>query len=1039
MPMAVPQQFLQRKVAPGVMFYGPEFTVMAKPAGWTAISPPCHRDIATDSEAGSGAGEDERLLCSGCVEPLQRHSAALHGSWRPVMAPGPSVSGWALVAHSRGAERYLARALRLGRLSSLSLALVEGALEPGLPAATAHRADGALEVSVLAGYQRSCAGGWGSEEVLMRYTLVLLRAAGSACGGERALLKLTTGHAVLGDAEHGGGGAEQWFGGRPFFHAYALLSTDTWWVHALGLAVLTCPLPADLRMGLHELRSSSHGMHETPAAASVIDAEHLRLALSISGLLPAEFAVSLGLPPQSALPSEAARALVHPGTGPVLATSAEPLKQPVPFGLERWGGPVSRQHWLVAFLLEAVRHAWEYGLSCGSQGEVLVRELLERFPGLKAACYGSHHQLAQTVERDVSKALVLGGPPHQLTLRCRPAQERLQVFVEAYASRLAPGSRLTVAELVENAHVKRLLSGRDLPYRPLLECLAPSPLFDVVPTADALTLRPVRERMRLGIERLMTELDPWLQKRMQKDHGSVPLAWLLANYSMLLIGPRSTPLLLSDAVSALEGSEVLEVDRGTFSVRRRNAMTWSQAVAPLQQPAMKPCSSRFSCKDVRVFRSLLDHYFEPFNLQHNRLILHSAEEERSADGKWRWLLTRLSRDLTRVGATLNSLTPEAQASFLQQAFSSSLKHVRAISLRLQTLLELKYDPDFRLPVLAPSSPRWLTQHFLAAAERLPSLPPTAAVVLSYAVGCHDSLDGPAGSGRHAGHPLARERQQRRILRQLLAYGADVLCLQQCEADLTAAVHSETLACAPARERAVKGGSLLCMLARHLEQEDFEWCAAPAKALAGGALHGHVNAIFWRRARWQMSAWRAGEGGALHVALRPQRGLTWQLSVGCVEASGAKCLQAQLETLEGHLQPPAVLCGAFGAGPAEVAEALRAEGLAGFRSAHPEVLGRELPWTTIVGRGDAGRRLDLRPWDGIWLRGGALLTPLAALAGHKHGPWMDARGLVCSQALPADHLPLVAALEYAPPGGSNACLTGCGPPQFIREHDDVPSP
>ena len=56
-----------------------------------------------------------------------------------------------------------------------------------------------------------------------------MKAAGSALGAERKLLKMAWGQAAVGDTEHSSKGTEQSFGGRPFFHTLALVLSEPWW------------------------------------------------------------------------------------------------------------------------------------------------------------------------------------------------------------------------------------------------------------------------------------------------------------------------------------------------------------------------------------------------------------------------------------------------------------------------------------------------------------------------------------------------------------------------------------------------------------------------------------------------------------------------------------------------------------------------------------------------------------------------------------------------------------------------------------------
>ncbi|OLP93726.1 Ribosomal RNA large subunit methyltransferase I [Symbiodinium microadriaticum] len=164
------QQFLQSKANPVLIFQDAGICVISKPAGWSADHCPVSR------------GPDGRPLSlkalhsSGSIEPLSRHPASPVGSWRPFLAPGPTVSGLALMTQTEGApRRRLARAFRTGRLASYSLALVEGKLDPQRSSAAARCESGLLEVLALAGLERRCSETWGSEASCEHFTLLLVK------------------------------------------------------------------------------------------------------------------------------------------------------------------------------------------------------------------------------------------------------------------------------------------------------------------------------------------------------------------------------------------------------------------------------------------------------------------------------------------------------------------------------------------------------------------------------------------------------------------------------------------------------------------------------------------------------------------------------------------------------------------------------------------------------------------------------------------------------------------------------------------------
>ncbi|CAK0860103.1 unnamed protein product [Prorocentrum cordatum] len=1034
-PAQQPQhrQFLQRKDPPALLVDGPDFAVVSKPAGWDACCP-----VA----AGSGTTSAEGLLASGWVEPLfafpkLRRRREQH----VVLSQGPIASGWALVAGSRRAQHRLLSTLREGKLISYSLALVDGEPPPGGELAGANREDGAFEASTLAVYRRKAAEGWSAQAGSERCTLVLIKAAGSACGAERGLLALAWGRPAAGDAEHGAEGG----GARAFFHAYAL-----GWSRPEGeggrMATVVCPLPADMRAGFEGMDAFFNCPAGGDAAvASACAAERMRQALLKTGQLPAELLAEGGM-------------VSCPTTGSFRAVSQAgkvlpmPPAPPLPFGLERWGGVICRRRWIVAFVKEALRRAKEYRLEEVAPGRVMAQTLLEHFAVLREACYNSAKALWRVADRDVSKALepvweTMDDPRVNLSadsclsIGVRPPCEQLQAFVEEYVSGLPAGESIPVAELFGNEHVRAIYSEAQMPHRPLLESLKPCPLFDVDPTADAITLRAVPERFLLGMEKLMRDHgirrgDPRLFVELRKHGHRVPVSWFLGNYSQFLLGDSQAKISVAEATKMLASSQELVVEPGSNMVKSRSGHVLSLPAAPEAHPAFRRVGKEhnlmwgdrftFSPRDVKLFQELMDHYFEPFSLQHNRMLLYTAEVETDPSGSttWRWSVSRLMQDFKRVYTSLGGLARKTRYAFLERVCSVACKNVRFVSrLRDEELfVELVYVPDFRLPVIALCAPAWMSETFLARQEQLPPIPPSGSVLVSYALGCAAGALGSAGDAGQAAPKFARAKRHRLIIRQLLAFTADVLCVQQCESGLQRpACRSGTLDCGTTAWPTE--GTLLAALVARLEKDDFEWLAAPALDLQGHSREwGSANVVFWLRRKWKAVGWAVSAGGAVSVVLEPRRspGVSWQLTACSLEASEAD-LSAQLSAVKGYLRPPCILSGTFGAEAADVGRAMQAAGCPGLRSAHREVLGAELAWTSLCWGSGGSHEPSTRCRNSVWLGGGSSLTPLAALPGHKRGPHRTEDGRVCRQTMPTDHLPLVLGIEHAPPGDTSHAL------------------
>ncbi|CAE7546896.1 rlmI, partial [Symbiodinium sp. CCMP2456] len=262
----------------------------------------------------------------------------------------------------------------------------------------------------------------------------------------RGLLPMAWGRAALGDSNGPTEGrTEQWFGGRPFFHGLATaLSDPWWWADTTYPAVMVYPLPDDLRHALSQLEvSSGSSLTETgPLCTSSQAEEHLHPAMSFvsigcavqkalmkKGLLPAELTAALGVPPDCG------------------AVAPAVVPEPSPYGMprfvrDRWKNDVPKGRWLSSFLQQALAAADKYELNVLEGGWVFVLDLFRRFPQLHEASFGTAHALVRLLGKDPTRALEAKLRRSQIVMRLVEAPERLQAFVEAYASRLAPESHL---------------------------------------------------------------------------------------------------------------------------------------------------------------------------------------------------------------------------------------------------------------------------------------------------------------------------------------------------------------------------------------------------------------------------------------------------------------------------------------------------------------------------------------------------------------------------------------------------------------------
>lgn len=309
---AVETWFPRRKLDPAILHRGQDFVIISKPAGWTLKD----SFFQYRSWGGTQATVAAALSDSGRVELLHDHPM-LGISWpqhKAVMGPAPLASGLTMVARSPEARRKYRDEVQDGFATCVSLALVEGAASlPGDPVA-AHPPDGAFDVMALAVYELQGASTRDGEEVGTYYTLVLIRAVGSACGCEINMLPAVWGRPALGpktttekspvscwwcDVGCKCHGPEEWFSCRKFFHSYAMaLGTPESAEFASTGFLVCCPLPADLRSGLAAMRCVEAVVRlDGPGKVQATAEKALHESLVSAGHLPQEFlAEACGMP-----------------------------------------------------------------------------------------------------------------------------------------------------------------------------------------------------------------------------------------------------------------------------------------------------------------------------------------------------------------------------------------------------------------------------------------------------------------------------------------------------------------------------------------------------------------------------------------------------------------------------------------------------------------------------------------------------------------------------------------------------------------------
>ncbi|CAJ1446915.1 unnamed protein product, partial [Effrenium voratum] len=141
--------------------------------------------------------------------------------------------------------------------------------------------------------------------------------------------------------------------------------------------------------------------------------------------------------------------------------------------------------------------------------------------------------------------------------------------------------------------------------------------------------RPRAAKLRKSVEQLFENQDPRLQAKMQQT-GELPLTWIVSRYADRLgifaqEDARASEAIAKELAAALRDSEALLVDDRRLSVRKfpqspeRVPEREAQAVPANETQVMEKRAG--SSRAATQLRQLLDFYFEPFTLQHNRYLL----------------------------------------------------------------------------------------------------------------------------------------------------------------------------------------------------------------------------------------------------------------------------------------------------------------------------------------------------------------------------------------------------------------------------------
>eukprot|EP00928_Gymnodinium_smaydae_P002553 TRINITY_DN10916_c0_g1_i1.p1 TRINITY_DN10916_c0_g1~~TRINITY_DN10916_c0_g1_i1.p1 ORF type:complete len:955 (-),score=244.59 TRINITY_DN10916_c0_g1_i1:150-3014(-) len=501
--------------------------------------------------------------------------------------------------------------------------------------------------------------------------------------------------------------------------------------------------------------------------------------------------------------------------------------------------------------------------------------------------------------------------------------------------------------------------------------------------------RPYGPQLRKAAEKLLSDNslmdDPRLRARVQQSStGDIPLTWLCARYADQLnisdvVGHAETmEVAAMELCKALAGSDLVIVDASRLTVRRKkiparilemppgvsvsqvaknNSMNASinnieraasassyaasahaassggangggtnnaQAAGTVDEGGESTRKRSLRNAGIRL-QQLLDFYFEPFNLQHNRLILDLVAQ-RAANpivaGPWPVEALRdfefSLEDLTglgRIASELARLRIPAGSAQAMEKIVGPLKHLRCAP---DGQLSVKAPPEVRCFTAVPSAPAEVScaamRYLAVSCEQRGQAPPGFVSVLSLNV--EACLQDKSGSG---------EQRRARLKRQLLLHHTDLICLQGCDAESNDAASVST----------------------SLAGEGYGYAVGRDDAKDGGAC-----SIFWDRSRWQLRS-QQKSGASISVVVSSFEHEEMRLRVACLRPAVPTMEQPDLGGLLGGEEdsyPLIACCDLAHIGGAEVASVY--EELAPLSSVMLEAVGKELStpmvlsWTSI---------------------------------------------------------------------------------------------
>jgi len=537
-------------------------------------------------------------------------------------------------------------------------------------------------------------------------------------------------------------------------------------------------------------------------------------------------------------------------------------------------------------------------------GFVAISHVVEARGDLAHQVFGKSDTALRCILRSGYKKVVVD--TKTLTVRLATIYEKLRAACEEFL--MDTGKTVSLWKFLAARSVKRILATsssssyegdtaaaaclvKALQNSTILELSMPAPEEPEQLTVDFLqscnaSLRSPDQWLRSTVEELL-EASPQAQSFLVRE-GEVSLTWVLEQ-------PQVTKMLEKAGVPgyeramqilqhAMRSSSAFELDSSGMSLRAVSSPAKMVVNAPREDN--RKLRNMPSDRDTRHLRDLLSFYFEAFSLQHNRLLMWMIEAHRRRDAKKTSGYLRASglrpifglndlKKLPRIARLLEQYWTEGVPVLLAAAVQLAAD---TLPVRIQRTLQeagssrgswaLK-DPKLELTYLANlrfmeiPCERSDIEQIMAPSDNplIPDneIPKHTLCVASYSV----SSDLSHSQSPKATEVLAKvidgeldpitvswENRQKKIVRQLLTYATDVVCIQGLQS-IGFAERCSELEPEWFNYDDEPASNHLVHLFRELSKNNYGVTFTPTMKLPGSETICFGNAIFWKRSRWQL--------------------------------------------------------------------------------------------------------------------------------------------------------------------------------------------